>query len=437
MDSLTQHTLTPTKTKFSTTFAKVLHIQKPKSTQKVKPHIHQHDQKLHNLNNNNNNNNQPTMDAFIAKLFATISSVKAAYAQLQVAQSPYNPEAIQHADQILVSELKRLSEYKQLFLKNHLDDDDVNSPETTQLLAEIQEQKNLVQMYDITLKNLNSQNKLKDSEIIFLKEKLNDTNKDNKMIQRRLNSNSFNEKMKISFSSITVNSFLLALHQTVKSVKSFVKFLMDAMEDANWDLNAAVSSIQPDVCFGDVSQQFFAFESFVCRVMFDGFNDSGFSITNNGFESGSGSWSPRFFYDSFIELKSLKAQDYITWKPNSTFARFCWLKYLKLVHPVMEFSLFGNLNQRNLVSDGKFPETNFFSAFADVARRVWLLHCLANAFDSNVPSVFQVREGSRFTEVFMESVNDEAGNASPEVGFTVVPGFKVGGTVIQCQVYLT
>ncbi|KAJ0882194.1 putative protein gravitropic in the light 1 [Helianthus annuus] len=90
------------------------------------------------------------MDAFIAKLFATISSVKAAYAQLQVAQSPYNPEAIQHADQILVSELKRLSEYKQLFLKNHLDDDDVNSPETTQLLAEIQEQKNLVQMYDIT-----------------------------------------------------------------------------------------------------------------------------------------------------------------------------------------------------------------------------------------------------------------------------------------------
>ncbi|KAJ0882195.1 putative protein gravitropic in the light 1 [Helianthus annuus] len=198
------------------------------------------------------------------------------------------------------------------------------------------------------------------------------------MIQRRLNSNSFNEKMKISFSSITVNSFLLALHQTVKSVKSFVKFLMDAMEDANWDLNAAVSSIQPDVCFGDVSQQFFAFESFVCRVMFDGFNDSGFSIKTMGL--------------------SPVQKSCVRWKVS------------------------GN---------------ELFSAFADVARRVWLLHCLANAFDSNVPSVFQVREGSRFTEVFMESVNDEAGNASPEVGFTVVPGFKVGGTVIQCQVYLT
>ncbi|KAI3675037.1 hypothetical protein L1987_84619 [Smallanthus sonchifolius] len=421
MDSLNQSsTLTPNKARLSRKFAKVLNIQNRKSIQKVK-HV---DKPITAVDQDHQD--EKTMDAFVAKVFATVSSVKAAYAQLQVAQSPYEPEGIQSADQIMVSELKRLSEFKQSFLKNHLDGD-VYAPETTQLLAEIQEQKSLIQMYEITTKKLDSQKKLKDSEIIFLKEKLNEAHKESKMIERRSNFSS-HEKLKFNFSSLTVNNFLPSLQQTTRSVKSFVKFMMREMEDANWDLTAAASSIQPNVVFWDTAHKCFAFESFVCRVMFDGFNNPGFSITNDG------SPSPRFFFDSFMELKSLKSREYITWKPNSMFAKFCWLKYLKLVHPIMEFSLFGNLNQRNQVSAGKFPETDFFASFADVARRVWLLHCLAFAFDSGKASIFRVREGSRFTEVLMESVNEEP---VAEVGFTVVPGFKVGGSVIQCKVYLT
>ncbi|KAI3809612.1 hypothetical protein L1987_19208 [Smallanthus sonchifolius] len=423
MDSLNQTTLTPNKTRLSRTFAKVLHIQNTKSSQKVK-HV---DKPITDVDQYHQD--EKTMDAFVAKVFATVSSVKAAYAQLQVAQSPYDPEGIQSADQIMVSELKRLSEFKQMFLKNHLHDD-VYAPETIQILAEIQEQKSLIQMYEITTKKLDSQKKLKDSEIIFLKEKINEAHKENKMIERRFNFNlSSHEKFKFNFSSLTVNNFLPSLQQTTRSVKIFVRFMMREMEDANWDLTAAASSIQPNVVFWETAHKCFAFESFVCRVMFDGFNNPGFSITNDG--------SPRFFFDSFMELKSLKSREYITWKPNSMFAKFCWLKYLKLVHPIMESSLFGNLNQRNQVSAGKFPETEFFASFADVARRVWLLHCLSFAFDSGKPSIFQVREGSRFTEVFMESVNEELVKTLPEVGFTVVPGFKVGGSVIQCQVYLT
>ncbi|KAL8205440.1 hypothetical protein R6Q57_008991 [Mikania cordata] len=423
MDSLNQSTLTSNKTtRLSRTFAKVLHIQKSKSTDKVKrdkpiPAIDLQDEKLQTTK---------TMDAFVAKLFATISSVKAAYAQLQVAQSPYHPERIQSADQIMVSELKKLSEFKQLFLKKHVGDD-INDPETIHLLAEIQEQNNLVQMYDITVKKLDSQSKLKDSEIIFLNEKLTETHEENKMIERRLHE-------KIDFSAIKLNNFLLILQQTTRSIKGFVKFMMTQMEDANWDLNAAARAIQPDV-FREAAHESFAFESFVCGVMFDGFNDPGFSITANEFDPDSP--CSRFFFDGFMELKSLKAREYVAWKPSSMFARFCWLKYLNLVHPIMEFNLFGNLNQRNLVSDGKFPETDFFVAFADVARRVWLLHCLAFAFESYKPLVFRVGPGSRFTEVYMESVNEEPPDSLPEVRFTVFPGFKVGGTVIQCQVYLS
>lgn len=85
----------------------------------------------------------------------------------------------------------------------------------------------------------------------------------------------------------------------------------------------------------------------------------------------------------------------------------------------------------------KTPETVFFSSFAEMAKRVYLLHCLAFAFDPSKASVFQIRKGSRFSEVYMESVNEEPVKSSPEVSFTVVPGFKMGKTVIQCQVYLT
>ncbi|XP_076940987.1 protein GRAVITROPIC IN THE LIGHT 1-like [Bidens hawaiensis] len=375
------------------------------------------------------------MDVFIAKVFATVSSVKAAYAHLQVAQSPYDPNGIQLSDQIMVDELKRLSEFKKLFLKNHIDDD-ISPHETTLLLAEIQELKNQVLMYEVMVKKLDSQNRLRESEIIFLKENLNETCNENRMIEKRLNSSG--GLRPLSFNSSRVNSFynfLLSVRQMTSSIKGFVKVMMEEMEDAKWDLNAAASVIQPKVVFRDTSDECFAFKSFVCRVMFEGFNNSGFLITTEGNES----HSPRSWLDSFMQLKSLKARDCITWKPNSMFAKFCYLKYLKLVHPVMEFSLFGNLNQRNAVSGGQFPETAFFAAFADMARKIRLLHCLAFAFDSNanVPSVYQVKDRTRYTEVYMESVNEGSPTVSPEVGFMVVPGFKMGGSVIQCQVYLT
>jgi hypothetical protein len=91
-------------------------------------------------------------------------------------------------------------------------------------------------------------------------------------------------------------------------------------------------------------------------------------------------------------------------------------------------------------------ETAWFAEFAEMARRVWLLHCLFFAFDGGA-SIFQARPGERFSEVYMESVSDtdgeDGGWTAPApacdrvVGFTVVPGFKVGRSVMQCRVYLS
>jgi hypothetical protein len=83
-----------------------------------------------------------------------------------------------------------------------------------------------------------------------------------------------------------------------------------------------------------------------------------------------------------------------------------------------------------------------------MAKRVWLLHCLAFSFEPQV-EIFQIGKGCRFSDVYMESVvnaNDDddevaaaalAVESEPQVCFTVVPGFKIGKTVLQCQVYLS
>ncbi|KAK4386532.1 hypothetical protein Sango_2523800 [Sesamum angolense] len=102
----------------------------------------------------------------------------------------------------------------------------------------------------------------------------------------------------------------------------------------------------------------------------------------------------------------------------------------------MEFSFSGNLNQRKMVNSGEYPETDFFKSFAEMGRRVWLLHCLAFSFDHEV-GIFQVKQNSRFSEVYMQSVTEDifaaAAAGDLRVAFTVVPGFKLNQTVVQSQ----
>ncbi|PIN12120.1 hypothetical protein CDL12_15260 [Handroanthus impetiginosus] len=203
--------------------------------------------------------------------------------------------------------------------------------------------------------------------------------------------------------------------KTLKSIGTFVRLLISKMESANWDLEAIASSIKPGISFWKPNHKCFAFESY--------HEDDK---------------NQRLYFDRFLELKSVRPGDYLARKPKSLFASFCRRKYLKLVHPKMEASFFGNLNLRNSINSGELPETPFFSVFSEMAKRVWLLHCLALSFDPEI-SIFQVSKGNRFSEVYMESLSDEAFGAmetDPRVALTVVPGFRIGKTIIQCKVYL-
>ncbi|CAN0921456.1 Protein GRAVITROPIC IN THE LIGHT 1 [Linum grandiflorum] len=124
--------------------------------------------------------------------------------------------------------------------------------------------------------------------------------------------------------------------------------------------------------------------------------------------------------------------------PSGQFSRFCEKKYQELIHPTMESSIFCNLDPNDTVVSSWRSLSMFYESFVNMASSVWTLHMLAFSFDPAV-EIFQVEKGVDFSMVFMEDVTRKFSlptKTRVKVGFTVFPGFKVGRTVIQAQVYL-
>ncbi|XP_009109673.1 protein GRAVITROPIC IN THE LIGHT 1 [Brassica rapa] len=372
-------------------------------------------------------------EAVVAKIFASTTSIKAAYAELQMAQRPYDNAAIQAADTAVVEELKALSELKRSFLRKELN----ISPQVAIMLAEIQEQQSLMRTYEITIKKLESESAEKQSRIDSLKTSLEEVSAVNKSNEKKLTaSGSISPLDNVAFSNLNLSGYVQILGFTLRSVRSFVKSMVKEMESASWDLDAAASAAirNATTVFSRPSHRCFAFESFVCCKMMENFESPDFSLPNV---------DEKPSRERFFNLRSVDPVQYLTRNPGSSFARFVLHKYLSVVHAKMECSFFGNLNQRKLVNSGGFPDSGFFATFCEMAKRIWLLHCLAFCISENV-TVFQIKKGCRFSQVYMEGVKsgDESlfssdDNADIRVGFTVVPGFKIGDNVIQSQVYLS
>ncbi|KAJ1402191.1 hypothetical protein SESBI_28290 [Sesbania bispinosa] len=358
--------------------------------------------------------NRAVMEALIARLFAGVATIKAAYAELQMAQQPYNNKAIQVADQALVDELRAISELKHSFLQKKL--------------------------------KLSPQLHGKESDISSLKKQLDECIAFNNSLEKKLNSSgSLSVLDNLHLSVLNPSHFTQFLHHTLRSIRNFVKLMIRGMESAHWDLEAAAKSIHPDAIFATESHQCFAFESFVCITMFEGFNYPNFTVPSKPLEKHH-HHIKNLYFDKFKKLKSLNLKHYLAHNSNSSLARFLKSKYLQVVHAKMECSLFGNLKQRKVLNEGGIPDSAFFMAFAEMAKRVWALHLLAMSFEEDV-TLFQVKKNTRFSEVYMECAAEQmlptSGKATDfnsgelRVGFTVVPGFKIGKTVIQSQVYLS
>lgn len=376
--------------------------------------------------------------SFLANLFARISAIKASYVQLQLAQSPYDPDMIQSSDLAIVTELKQVSELKQAYFKNQLVIPHPDCDPNGAFAAQIEEQQNLIKTYQITINKLKADLKIKDSESLTLQDELLEAEKKNRVLDSKLHrGQSLSVLDDLHPSGLNSTHFLTFLRCTFKSIQSFVKLMEKEMESAGWDLNAAATAIQPEVIkWMKPKHRTSVFESYVCSKMFSNFHHKSFNF--DALEDRL-MWSPPEFFQEFTQLRYVEQTKKLS--QHSAISSFVRAKYLELVHQKMEELFFGSLNHRAVLSSGQgFPNSTFFNKFVEMARRVWLLHCLFFSFKQDSDrSIFQVRRGSRFSEVYMESVVDEdkASNRPATVGFTVAPGFKMCSTLIQCKVFLS
>ncbi|CAL4952226.1 unnamed protein product [Urochloa decumbens] len=383
-------------------------------------------------------------ESLLATLFAGVSAVKAAYAQLQLAQFPYDAEAIQSADAAVVAELTRLSDTKRRYLR---DPAAAAAGGHTALSAHAEEQRHLLKTYQITARKLESELRGKDAEADRIRSSLTAELRAERALEARLHPGRTLASLDdLHLSGLNPTHFLTALRHAVKSIRSFSKSMLNSMQSAGWDLAAAAAAVHPGVPLRRAGDTKFVFESYVAMKMFANFHRRDFNFS---FLDEREFYDRRRFFEEFMELMGEPASAFLDVRnPRwGGFGKFLRAKYLSLVHARMETAFFGRLEQRGIVSAGPgFPESSWFAEFAEMARRVWLLHCLFFAFDGGAEedgaSIFQVRTGARFSEVYMESVSDGRADdpAAPEdrvVGFTVLPGFRVGRTLIQCRVYLS
>lgn len=118
------------------------------------------------------------------------------------------------------------------------------------------------------------------------------------------------------------------------------------MESADWDLNAAVGAIQPDVlCSKKPAHWTFAFQSYICQKMFSNFQHKSYNLA--ALEDRS-MWGCCKYFDEFTKLRYVERIQKLS--QHSAIMNFFRVKYLALVHPMMGLCFFLNLDHRAMVS---------------------------------------------------------------------------------------
>lgn len=387
------------------------------------------------------------LETLVTNIFSTISALKSAYVQLQAAHSPYDAAALEMADKAVIAELRRLSDLKQSYVER---DAIVSAGQPPR------EPDAILKSYEGIINNFHAEIRTKNAEVESLKDMLAESTLQREKLERRLKR--LEQKLSScssspaslpalppdsssASSSASPNADLLrsAVLRASEVSKSFTKLLISLMKAAQWDLDAASDSIEPGIHYARRSHRKYAFESYVCQQMWNGFENDDFYI----FGSLSSILDPdkhrRECFDEFLDMRTIDPLELISVNPDCLFGKFCHKKFLQLVHPKMETSFFGNFEHRNQITDGAHPNSQFYQSFLRLAKAVWLVHRLAFAFNPTV-SIFQVKRGNPFSPLCMESlvpsVETEEQSLPAKVGFSVMPGFRVEKGVVKCQVYL-
>ncbi|XP_077245099.1 DUF641 family protein (DUF641) [Tasmannia lanceolata] len=385
-----------------------------------------------------------TLETLISSLFATTSSFKASYLHLQTAHSPFDADSLQAADRAAVSHLQRLSQIKQSYVEFHKNPNpnpNLDFSPISHLEAQVEENQSLLRSFEMVFNRLQSDIDRKDAEAALLRQRLEMIERSNSRLEKRLHyCDSSSPELLLS-----VSLFDSVLQDVCRAAHSFTKILIDLMKKAGWDLELAANSVYKDVDYAKRGHNRYAFLSYICLGMFGGFGLENFGLEGDkiGSEVSNLGVKRKKFLMQFIEHGSIDALELLNRSPDCDFARFCEKKYQQLIHPSMESSMFRNLDQNELLGLNCWGSSStLYESFVNMASSIWMLHKLAFSFDPTV-GIFQVETEVDFSVVYMESITrggillNSNGGRRPKVGFTVIPGFRVGKTVIQCQVYLT
>ncbi|XP_039052162.1 protein GRAVITROPIC IN THE LIGHT 1-like isoform X2 [Hibiscus syriacus] len=398
---------------------------------------------------NHNGEKTKEMVALMEEVFEAVAEMKKAYLRLQEAHCPWDPERMRAADVAVVGELRKLGVLRERFRRETRGGGRGGGKGHVAMLREV------VAPYEAAVEDLKREVKVKEVEIENLKEKLNTVT----CLSSGGTKGRSLSKRKVSCSQIlaaapTPELFEATVSQVKEASKSFTSLLLSLMREARWDIAAAVRSIEAATATPDNTNYTttmitpsvvanhhakYALESYVSRKFFQGFDNETFYMDG----SLSSLLNPdQYHRECFTQYRDMKAMDPVELLgilPTCNFGKFCSKKYLAIVHPKMEESLFGGLEQRNQVMAGNHPRSQFYGEFLGLAKAIWLLHLLAFSLDP-APSQFEASRGAEFHPHYMESVGKISGGRVPAgqiVGFPVSPGFKLGnGSVVKARVYL-
>ncbi|XP_030551978.2 protein GRAVITROPIC IN THE LIGHT 1 [Rhodamnia argentea] len=378
-----------------------------------------------------------TMETLISSVFGTVSSFEASYVQLQTAQVPFVEDSVKAADKALVSHLQRLSDIKQFYRELRRNSDLVDDLQNVSSLeARVQENQSKLRILGTISNRLQSEIDRKHNEVHCLRNQLGEIQKRNLKLSKRL-SDRLSSSCEVS---LCITVFDSVLRDACRATHRFTKILIGLMRKAGWNLNLAADSLYGDVEYEKKGHDCFAFLSYVCLVMFRGFDLESFYFgDDHGVGSNGHVLSGTSSMKKLLEHVSSNPMEVISMDPDSEFARFCEKKYQELIRPSMESSVFSNLDGNEAVLSSWRSLSVFYKSFVEMASSIWTLHKLAFSFDPAV-EIFQVERGVEYSLVYMEDVMKRCPapcKVKPRVGFTVVPGFKIGKTIVQCKVYLS
>ncbi|XP_021973364.1 protein GRAVITROPIC IN THE LIGHT 1 isoform X1 [Helianthus annuus] len=400
------------------------------------------------------------METLLNEVFETVSFMKKAYVSLQQAHCPWDPDKMRSADVAVVAEMKKLGVLRERFRRRVLRGGGGGGGERVVAGVTVRE---VVAPYEAAMEKMKVEVRNKEKEIENLKEKLKSVavvSGGSGSRKSRSHSHHHQSKKKVNYSSqLPVSPSPMPEHfeSCISSVKegskSFTSLLLSLMKSAHWDIAATVRSIEASTATTTTTSTptattdsivgpnhaKYALESYVNRKIFQGFDHETFYMDG----SLSSLLNPdQFRAECFTQYRDMKAMDPIELLgvlPTCQFGKFCSKKYISIVHPKMEESLFGDLEQRRQVLAGNHPRTRFYGEFLVLAKAVWLLHLVAFSLDPP-PTHFEGSRGAEFDSRYMESVVRFPGGrvaAGHVVGFPVSPGFKLGdGSVVKARVYV-